>query len=106
MPEVREMSVYAIAQITIHDRDRYADYEAGFNAIFFAYNGTLLSVDEKPVILEGEWPCTRTVLIEFPDQEQFTAWYQSPAYQSLAKVRQQASIANLCLVEGLSAAIE
>ena len=30
-------------------------------------SGKLLAVDEVPTVKEGDWPYTRTVLIEFPD---------------------------------------
>ena len=42
------MTAYVLAQINIHDRSRYGDYEAGFMAIFAKYQGNLLSVDEAP----------------------------------------------------------
>jgi len=34
-------------------------------------SGKLLAVDEAPTVKEGDWPYTRTVLIEFPDAEAF-----------------------------------
>ena len=60
------MSVYAVALIHIHDRDGYRNYEQGFMEIFSRYEGKLLAVDESPTVMEGEWPWTRTVLLEFP----------------------------------------
>ena len=48
------MSVYINAQITIHDREAYNKYEAGFMEIFNAYGGTLLAVEEAPTVLEGD----------------------------------------------------
>ena len=47
------MTAYVMAQINIHDRSRYGKYEAGFMDIFAKYQGTLLSVDEAPEVLEG-----------------------------------------------------
>ncbi len=61
------MSVYLVAQINIHDRDRYAQYEAGFMDVFAQYGGEILAIDEAPAVLEGQWSCTRTVLIRFAD---------------------------------------
>ena len=68
MNEGVAMSVYLIAQINIHDRDRYGQYEAGFMEIFAQYGGEMLAVDESPTVLEGQWPHTRTVLIRFADK--------------------------------------
>ena len=47
------MSVFVVAQIDIHDRDRYAQYEAGFMDVFAQYDGEILAVDEAPAVLEG-----------------------------------------------------
>ena len=79
------MAVYLMAQIQIRDRGRYGQYEVGFMDIFRQYQGKVLSVDEAPQILEGEWPHTRTVLIEFPTREEANAWYESEEYQALAR---------------------
>ncbi|MFT5580069.1 MAG: hypothetical protein ACI9WS_002829 [Paraglaciecola psychrophila] len=95
------MTHYIIAEITIADREEYARYEAGFMAIFSRYQGKMLAVDEQPESLEGQWPHTRTVLVEFPDREHTMAWYQSADYQALAQHRRNASEGNLVLIKGL-----
>jgi uncharacterized protein (DUF1330 family) len=94
------MTVYAIATITIHDPERYAVYGAGFMEVFSQHAGQMLSVDDAPVVLEGEWPHTRTVLIAFPDAEAMAAWWNSPEYRTLAEHRHAASIANIAMVQG------
>ena len=95
------MSVYVIALINITDRNGYAKYEKGFMEIFSRYQGKALSVDEAPVVKEGAWPYTRTVLIEFPSQAEFDRWYHSDAYQALAKHRFAASQASIAVVKSL-----
>lgn len=95
------MASYVIAQITINDRDGYSNYEAGFMEIFSRYEGTMLSVDEDPAVLEGQWSYTRTVLIQFPDKEKALAWYESDAYQELAQHRFNSSNGNIVLIKGL-----
>jgi len=94
------MTVYVVALININDRERYGHYEAGFMEIFQQYQGTLLSVDEAPTTLEGDWPYTRTVLIEFPDQQALKDWYYSDAYQALAQHRFAASTAAITVLAG------
>jgi uncharacterized protein (DUF1330 family) len=95
------MSVYIIAQIDIHDRTEYAQYEAGFLDVFGRHQGELLVVSENPVVVEGEWPYTRTVVIRFSSEEEARRWYESPEYQKVAQHRFQASRANAIMVEGL-----
>lgn len=95
------MAAYLIAQIQIDDRERYAQYEAGFMDIFMKYSGKILSVDETVATKEGDWPYTRTVLIEFPSKDEANAWYESDEYQQLAEHRLAASKGNIVLIQGL-----
>jgi uncharacterized protein (DUF1330 family) len=92
------MSCYFIAQIKIHDREEYRKYEEGFDEIFGKYKGMVVLVDEAPVVLEGEWPYTRTVMLRFPSEEEAKRWYESPEYKKLAAHRHRASAANIVLV--------
>jgi uncharacterized protein (DUF1330 family) len=69
--------------------------------IFSQYDGKMLSVDEAPKLIEGEWPVSRTVLIEFPSKESAMAWYESEAYQALAQHRFSSSDGNIVLLKGL-----
>ena len=93
------MSCYFIAQINITDRDEYQKYLDGYDEIFSKYKGIVVAVDERPSILEGEWPYERTVLIRFPDDEEARRWYESSEYQNLAKHRHRSSNANIVLLK-------
>lgn len=94
--------MYLIAQITIEDRAEYKKYEAGFVEVFQQHNGRVLSVSEEPEVLEGNWACTRTVLLQFPDREQAMAWYESPEYQAIIVHRLAASSGNVIIVDQLN----
>ena len=94
------MTVYAVALLSIHDREEYANYEAGFLEIFARHDGKILSVDEAPEILEGEWPHTRTVLLEFPSAQALDDWYRSDDYQALAQHRFNASTGSIVRIQG------
>lgn len=96
------MSVYLMAQITIHDRAGYSVYEAGFMQVFEKFRGRLLAVDEEPETLEGAWPCTRTVLIEFPSRDEALAWAGSDEYREIARHRLAASTANIAMVRSFA----
>ncbi|MBQ1070126.1 DUF1330 domain-containing protein, partial [Micromonospora sp. D75] len=50
------MTVYALAQLTIHDRARYDRYAAAFPPVLARYGGRLLAADTSPRVVEGEWP--------------------------------------------------
>jgi uncharacterized protein DUF1330 len=47
------VTVYAIAQLAIHDRERYQRYVAAFMPILIKYGGQLLETDEHPEVTEG-----------------------------------------------------
>jgi len=62
---------------------------------------TLLSFDQKPEVLEGEWHGTQTVVLEFESVDAAREWYNSDAYQEAAKLRQAAADCNGVIVSGL-----
>jgi uncharacterized protein (DUF1330 family) len=92
------VSCFFIAQITVTDREEYQKYLDGYDEIFARYEGLVEVVDENPTLLEGEWPCTRTVVIRFPDETEARRWYDSPEYEKLAAHRPRASECNVVLV--------
>jgi uncharacterized protein (DUF1330 family) len=93
------MTVYIIARFQIHDRAAYDRYEENFMEILEPFGGSLLSVDEEPIVLQGEFDFTRSVLIEFPSPEQAMAWMTSPEYKEIAKNRFAASIGDVVMVK-------
>jgi uncharacterized protein (DUF1330 family) len=98
------MSVYLIAQISIHDRAEYGRYEESFPDVFARFNGELLVVSEDPLVMAGVWPCTRTVVIRFPTAEEAQRWYNSPEYQAISEHRTRASTMNAVMVKEYSPA--
>jgi len=97
------LTVYAIALLNIADRERYGAYQSGFMEIFSRHDGKLLAVDEAPTVKEGDWPYTRTVLVEFPGADAFVAWFNSPEYQALAEHRHAASTGSIALIKKFTA---
>ena len=95
------MSFYFIAQIKINDPEEYQKYIDGAAEIFKKYKGKYLAVDNNPVILEGNWDYTRSVIIRFECKEDFEAWYDSEEYQEILKYRLKAADCDTILVEGL-----
>ena len=93
------MTVYIISRLTIHDRTEYDKYESQFEEVFVKFDGKLLSVDEEPIVLGGEWDATRSVLIEFPSKVAALAWMQSDDYQRISKYRNAGSTLSSILVK-------
>jgi uncharacterized protein (DUF1330 family) len=97
------MPAYLIAQVTVHDSVEYEKYIAGFMQAFAPFEGRVLVATEDVEVLEGTWPRTRTVVLEFPSMGHAKRWYESPAYQSIAQHRFKAAKSNLILASGFEA---
>jgi uncharacterized protein (DUF1330 family) len=95
------VTVYALAQISIHDRARYDRYVARFMEVFQKFDGRLLAADESPVVVEGEWPHQKVILMSFPSRAEFERWAGSPAYQEISQDRVAATTATVLLIAGL-----
>ena len=95
------MPVYMISRMTIHDRAQYDKYEERFMDIFEKFDGKMLSVDEEPQVVGGEWTATRSVLMEFPTKPQLYEWLTSPEYKEIGKFRDAGSTAEAIIVKGL-----
>ena len=93
-------SCYVLAQLTIRDRARYDRYAARFMGVLAKFAGRLLA-DESPVLLEGEWPHQKVVLIEFEDADEARRWASSPEYREIAVDREGSTTATILSVTGL-----
>ena len=94
------MSCYFLALIDVHDPDRYEQYLSGFDEVFARYGGEVLTVEDAPRMLEGEWPAGRTVLMRFPSEVELRRWYESTEYQDIARHRQEAAICRVAVLSG------
>ena len=96
------MPVYAIAQISIHDRASYDRYQARFMDVFRRFEGRLLAADERPQVVEGAWDRQKLILMSFPDEAEFRAWAGSAEYQDIARDRHAGSDGVVLLVKGIA----
>src|SRR6266436_4693507 len=95
------MMVYAIAQISITDRELYDRYQARFMEVFRRFKGRLLAADERPLVLEGTWDRQKVILMSFPDENAFHEWARSPDYEAISRDRKAASDGVVLLVKGI-----
>jgi uncharacterized protein (DUF1330 family) len=96
------MSVYAIAQLWIHDPVTYGRYVDRFMEVFKKYKGRVLVADESPVIVEGAWDANKVVVVSFPDEASFRDWAESPDYLEIAKDRKAGAKSVIVLVKGIA----
>lgn len=95
------MAVYFIANIKINNSVEYQKYINEAANVFSTYKGKYLVVDNKPRILEGEWNYSRSVVIEFPNENSFNDWYFSKEYQRILKHRLAGAKCDTILVNSL-----
>ncbi|GAA2343458.1 DUF1330 domain-containing protein [Dactylosporangium salmoneum] len=97
------MTVFALAQIAIHDRQRYQRYVAAFMPVLTQYRGRLLAADESPRVVEGDWPYQKVILMAFDSREHFEQWSTSPEYREISRDREAATDGVVLLVDGVPA---
>jgi len=96
------MTVYVIAQLKMTDRAAYDRYQARFFEVFRKFSGRLLSADESPSVVEGDWNGDKLVLRSFPDEAAYHAWADSPEYLEISKDRKAGMQAIVLLAKGFA----
>jgi uncharacterized protein (DUF1330 family) len=96
------MTVFAIAQISITNRDSYNRYQARFMEVFGRFQGSLLAADPNPQVIEGPWDREKVILMSFPDEHAFQQWSQSPEYKDISIDRLAGANCLVLLAKGLS----
>ena len=98
------MTAYLVANITVTDAERYPPYRAGVPAVVAQYGGRFLVRAGAVHPLEGELGFDRFVVIEFASLEAAKAFYESPEYAPLLKLRMETTRSQVALVEGYTPA--
>lgn len=94
------MPAYLMADVQVQDQESYQAYGAQVPATLEPYGGRFLVRGGASEVIEGEFQPSRLVVIEFPDMETLTAWYNSDAYQGIVGIRWEAATASVIAVEG------
>jgi uncharacterized protein (DUF1330 family) len=91
---------YVILTEVISDPDGMDAYGRAAGPSIREGGATVLVVERQPEVLEGEWPATQTVVLEFASVEAARAWYRSDSYQAAAAIRQAAAACDVVIVSG------
>ena len=94
------MPAYLIADIELHDPERYKDYVAHVPALIEKHGGTYRVRGGDTRVLEGDWSPSRLIVLEFPDRASALAFYDDPDYAQYKRLRRAVSTSSLILVEG------
>ncbi len=96
------MTVFAIVQVDIFDRQAYDRYQSKFWNVFKQFNGQLLVNDESPKVLEGDWQHSKMVVVSFPSEQEFHDWADSPEYGEIIGDRRAGANVTIVLSQAFS----
>ena len=98
------MPAYLIAEHTITDAAKFEEYRAKVLPMIAKHGGRYLTKGGSHKMPEGgHWNPERVVIIEFPDMDSLSRWYDSPEYQPLIALR-KASTSDLDMLFTLEGA--
>lgn len=93
---------YVIVDIReVRDADLYSAYRARVGASFEAAAGTYLVRGGDPQTLWGNWQASRIVIARFPTASAASAWWDSPRYRPIRRLRERATRSRFLVAEGI-----
>lgn len=94
------MPAYIIARIEVTDWDQYRQYTNATPEVIARFGGKFIVRAGQMVNLEGPEETRRIVVIEFPSLDQAQAFFNSPEYTEVKKLRLGAATGQFFAIEG------
>ena len=94
------MPAYLIANAEVTDPAAYERYRSAVPAVIAQYGGRYLVRGGETDVPEGTFPGARFVVLEFPDIAAAGAFWRSPEYTEVKKLRDGAAQMNIAIVDG------
>jgi uncharacterized protein (DUF1330 family) len=95
------MPAYLVAMMTVTNPDAYEGYRKLAASAIAKHGGRFLARGGKFEVLEGSFPGSRVVVVEFESFDKAKDFYDSPEYLAAREQRRGAtSVFNLLVVEG------
>jgi uncharacterized protein (DUF1330 family) len=96
------MPAYAVAHLrNVAMGPEIVEYLRRIDATLEPFGGRFLIHGGDTQVLEGQWSGDLIVLA-FPDRDRARAWYDSPAYRDILRLRADNSDGEVILVDGVS----
>ena len=96
------MSAYIIADILLHEPDRYKEYVENVPALIKKHGGKYCVRGGDAQVLEGSWSPSRLIILEFPDRAAALAMYDDPEYEPYKSLRGAISDSKVVIVNGFA----
>ncbi|HNJ77211.1 MAG TPA: DUF1330 domain-containing protein [Azospira sp.] len=91
---------YVVGNITVHNPDRWAEYRAQVPATLVPWQAEIVMRAGMAQVLSGTHAHTDIVVLRFPDIAAAHGWFNSPAYQALLPLRNEAATVDLVCYQG------
>jgi uncharacterized protein (DUF1330 family) len=100
------MPAFLIADVDVKDPDSYRAYREANPDVVRHFGGRYIALGGETRVLEGDWVPHRTIIIEFPDMETLSRFYESPEYEKLKPIRWRSADSRLLAMETLEEPID
>jgi uncharacterized protein (DUF1330 family) len=95
------MRVFAIFLENPTDHPDFAEYRKHVIATLQPFEGKFVVRGGQFTVLEGTWPFSRNVILEFPSREHAEGWYNSEAYQKILPLRRNSMTCSAIFVDAV-----
>ena len=95
------MPAYMIVHATIHNETQYQKYREAVVPLITKHGGRFIVRGGKAEVLEGSPETRRWVVFEFPSMDAIRAFWNSPEYAPVKKIREGAATLDIIAVEGM-----
>ena len=96
------MSAYVIVDVTVTNNEQMLKYREWSSKAMQEHGVELLARGGAIEVLEGDWAPTRIVLMKFSTMAAARAWYESETYTHARKLRADAGVVRMVIVEGVA----
>jgi uncharacterized protein (DUF1330 family) len=94
-------AAYIIADVTVTDADQMAKYREWSTKAMQEHQAEVLVRGGAITVMEGAWQPTRLVLLKFASPEVAKQFYNSETYTHARKLRENAGVMRMVMVEGV-----
>ena len=96
-----KMKVYAVIEVKIKDPTKFGEYVKGHLPTITQYGGKFLFEGQKMKDVEGSSDWMLAIVQEWPSEEAFKNWWNSPEYKPWKQMRPQGADVKLTLTKSL-----
>ena len=95
------MAAYIIADVTVTDPEKMAEYRQWSTRAMQEHGAKILVRGGEFEVLEGPWTPSRLVVLKFENREAARRFYTSETYTHARRVREGAGVMRLVVVDGV-----